>query len=746
MPLGCARLGAAAAEAQFVARLTASMAAGDLLSGAALHARYAKAHVPPTTFLANHLLLFYSRLALPALARRLFDEMPHPNVFSHNALLAAHARDPRRASEIFARVPDPDVVSYNTLLAAFASAGLAADALRLFLTMRREGLPVDGFTVSSAVSAVTSIAVVAQLHAFGLVSGLDAYASFKNSLMSGYGKGGLLEEAERVFAGMSDNARNHVSWNCMIAVYGQHGHGRKAMELFQDMARQGLSADACTLASVLSVFATTQDINAGMELHGRLIKSKFTHDPHVASGLVDLYAKCGNIQDACKAFSEVDKPDLVLWNTLISGYSLHEEYSEEALLCFRTMQRSGFCPDDCSFVSVISACSNMSSPSQGQQLHALVLKSDIQSNYISVQNAMITLYSRCGKVLEARKLFDRMVERNSVSYNSIIAGLAQHGHAIEALGLFEDMLNSAYTPTDITFISVLSACAHTGKVDEGWHYFNSMKQKYGVDHREEHYSCMIDLLARAKKFEDAEKMITEMPFSLSSVGWTSLLGACRTHGNMDLAAKAAQEILRLSPFNASAPVVLSNMYASTGKWEEAAKIRKLMRDRGIRKKPGCSWIELGRIVHVFVANDVSHPRIKEVYQFLELMAQKMRLAGYVPDMRWALAKDQAAEGETRLRHHSEKLAVAFGLINTKEGEPILVIKNLRICGDCHNAIKIISALTHREITVRDAHRFHCFTDGSCSCGDYWIRRSRMHEGMKLKTQTQRDLQPHTPAT
>ncbi|CAO2202798.1 unnamed protein product [Urochloa humidicola] len=720
MAVSCAHgLGAAAAEAQFVARLTASAAAGDLLSGAALHTLYAKAHVVPTTFLANHLLLFYSRLGLPALARRLFDEMPLPNVFSHNALLAAHARDPHLASELFARIPDPDVVSYNTLLAAFSSAGLAVDTLRLLSRMRLGGLAVDGFTVSSAVSAVTSIASVAQLHAYAVVSGLDSYVSVRNSLMSGYGKGRLLEETERVFADMGDGARNHVSWNCMIAVYGHQGHGRKAMELFQDMTMQGFTADACTLASVLSAFATAKDLVAGTGLHCRLIKSKFTCDPHVASGLVDLYAKCGSVQDAWKAFTEVDKPDLVLWNTLISGYSLHEDFSEEALLSFREMQRAGFCPDDCSFVCVISACSNISSPSQGQQLHGLVIKSDIQTNHISVHNAMITLYSRCGKVVEAMMLFDRMTERNTVSYNSIIAGLAQHGHAAEALKLFEGMLNSEYEPTGITFISVLSACAHTGKVDEGWDYFNSMKQKYDIDPCEEHYSCMVDLLARAKKFEEAEELIIKMPFSLSSIGWTSLLGACRTHGNMELGARAAKEVLHLSPSNASAPVVLSNMYASAGKWEEAAKIRKLMRDQGIRKKPGCSWIELGRTVHIFVANEVSHPRIKEVYRFLEVMSEKMRLAGYVPDVRWALAKDQAAEGEMRLRHHSEKLAVAFGLMNTKEGEPILVMKNLRICGDCHNAIKIISAITHREITVRDAHRFHCFNDGICSCGDYW---------------------------
>uniref|UniRef100_A0A0E0JJ40 DYW domain-containing protein n=1 Tax=Oryza punctata TaxID=4537 RepID=A0A0E0JJ40_ORYPU len=707
------------AEAQFVAILRDSAVAGDLFLGAALHARYAKSHLPPTTFLANHLLVFYSRLGLPGHARRLFDEMPRTNVFSHNALLAAHARDPRLAAEVFARIPDPDLVSHNTLLAALASAGLSADAFRLFQSMRRTDLSVDGFTVSSAISAMTGICAVSQLHAFAVMSGLDAYVSVNNSLMSGYGKVGFLEDAEKLFSSMDDSARNHVSWNCMIAVYGQHGDGRKALELFQSMSRQGFTTNTFTLASVLSAFAASKDLDVGMELHGRLIKSNFTHYPHVASGLVDLYAKCGSIQDARKAFNEVQKPDIVLWNTLISGYSLHDEVSEEALLCFRAMQRAGLYPDDCSFVCVISACSNTSSPSQGQQLHALVIKSDMPSNMISVENAMITLYSKCGKVAEAKMLFDRMTEKNTVSYNSIIAGLAQHGYAVEALRLFEDMLSSYYEPTGITFISVLSACAHTRKVSEGWEHFHSMKHKYGIEPCEEHYSCMVDLLARAKNFEKAEELIIKMPFNLSSIGWTSLLSACRTHGNMDLGARAAKEILNLSPYSASAHVVLSNIYANVGKWDEVANIRKLMRDRGIRKKPGCSWIELGRIVHIFVANDVSHPRIKEVYKFLEVMSEKMKLAGYVPDVSWALAKDHAAEGEVRLRHHSEKLAVAFGLINTKEGEPILVMKNLRICGDCHNAIKIISAITFRQITVRDAHRFHCFSNGSCSCGDYW---------------------------
>ncbi|KAF2295638.1 hypothetical protein GH714_033372 [Hevea brasiliensis] len=279
------------------------------------------------------------------------------------------------------------------------------------------------------------------------------------------------------------------------------------------------------------------------------------------------------------------------------------------------MQRAGYKPDDCTFVCVIRAYSNLSSPSQGKQIHALAMKSDIPSNQISVDNALVAMYSKSGNLQDARRLFDTMLKHNVVSLNSIIAGYAQHGNGMESLLLFKQMLENGIAPTRITFISVLSACAHNGKVEEGK----------------------------------------------------------RKHGNVELAEKAANELLQLEPTNATPYVLLANMYSSAGKWEEA-------------------------------------------------MSMKMKQAGYVPDVRWALVKDdETVEGERefKIAHHSEKLAVAFGLLSTKDGEPILVMKNLRICGDCHNAIKYISAISGRTITVRDTHRFHCFMEGQCSCGDYW---------------------------
>lgn len=624
---------------------------------------------------------------------------------------------------MFDQIPQPDIVSYNTLISAYADRGQTGPAFRLVEGMRHTGLDLDGFTLSAVMTACSNdIHLIRQFHCFAVSGGFDSYASVNNVLITYYSKNGFLDDAKRVFYGMGE-IRDEVSWNSMIVAFGQHREGSKALELFQKMVRMGLNVDMFTLASVLTAFTCLEDSSGGLQFHAKLIKGGFHHNSHVGSGLIDFYSKCaGGMSDCRRVFEEIPTPDLVVWNTMISGFSLNDDLSEDALGCFRQMQCAGFRPDDCSFVCVISACSNLSSPSQGKQIHALSIKADIPSNRISVNNALVAMYSKCGNLEDARRLFDRMPEHNTVSLNSMIAGYAQHGVEVESLRLFELMLQKNVAPTSITFISVLSACAHTGKVEAGQKYFNMMKEKFGIEPEAEHFSCMIDLLGRAGKLREAETIIETMPFNPGSIEWAALLGACRKHENMELAVKAANQFIQLEPCNATPYVMLSNMYASVGRWEEAATVKRLMRDRGLKKKPGCSWIEVDKRVHAFVAEDTSHPNIKEIHDYLGEMLRKIKKAGYVPDVRWALVKDEAAvveEKERRLMHHSEKLAVAYGLITTREGMPILVVKNLRICGDCHNAVKFISVVAGREITVRDSYRFHCFKEGQCSCGDYW---------------------------
>ncbi|XP_038701620.1 pentatricopeptide repeat-containing protein At3g49710 [Tripterygium wilfordii] len=706
--------------------LKTCVAERNLLTGKSLHTLYIKSLIPSSTYFSNHFILLYSKCRLLDAAQNVFNQTHEPNVFSFNVLIAAYAKESfvQIARQLFDQIPDPDLVSYNTLMSSYADCGDTQAAFGLFTKIREMGLYIDGFTLSGVITACcTNICLIRQFHSLAVSGGFDSYASVNNTLLTYYGKNGLLTEASRVFHGMGE-VRNEVSWNSMIVACGQHREGLKALKLYQEMVCRGIKVDMFTLASVLTAFTCMEDFLGGLQFHAKLIKSGFHQNRHVGSGLIDLYSKCSNgvrMLDSRKVFEEILEPDLVLWNTMISGYSLNDEYSEEAFNCFREMQRVNHRPDDCSFVCVISACSNLS-PSLGKQIHALAMKSEIPANKISVNNALVAMHSRCGNLRDARRVFDMMPEHNTVSLNSMISGYAQHGIGKEALCLFRQMLEDDIAPTSITFISVLSACAHTGKVEDGQKYFDMMKEKFGLEPEAEHYSCMIDLLGRAGKLSEAERLIQTMPFSPGAITWAALLGACRTHGNMDLAVKAANQYSLLEPSSATPYVILANMYASVGKWEDAAIVRKLMRERGVKKKPGCSWIEVKKRVHVFVAEDFSHPTIKEIHEFLEDMSKRMKRAGYVPDVRWALVKDDEIghkEKELMLGHHSEKLAVAFGLLSTKDGEPILVVKNLRICGDCHNAIKFISSLSGREITVRDTHRFHRFKDGQCSCGDYW---------------------------
>ncbi|KAL6573078.1 hypothetical protein OROHE_002554 [Orobanche hederae] len=570
----------------------------DLKTGKCLHTLYVKSLIPQLTYISNHFTLLYSKCGRLSTAKKAFDATPDPNIFSSNIMIAAYAKEllPHLAQQLFDKIPEPDLVSYNTLISAYADCGNASLALELFLSMRGSGLAMDGFTFSAVITTCSGeIGLVKQLHSSALSGGFESYASVNNALISGYSRNRYFHEAERVFSEMG-GVKDEVSWNSMIVAHGQQREGLKALELYQEMIREELYVDMFTLASVLSAFTSMEDLLGGMQFHGHLIKMGYHQSAHVSSGLIDLYSKCGgNISDARKVFDEKPDRDLILWNTMISGYSRKEQFSEEALRCFKQMQREGHLPDDCSFVCAITACTKMSSPFQGTQIHSLAIKSDIPSNRVSINNALVLMYSKCGDLQDAKKLFDRMPEHNIVSLNSMIAGYAQHGLGIESLLLFEQMLDKNISPTNITFVSVLSACAHTGKVEDGKRYFRLMKEKFRIEPEAEHYTCMIDLLGRAGKLNEAEWLIQAMPCKPSIMVWASLLSACRTHGNMELAEKAAEQCLKLDPWNATPYVMLGHMYAAAQKWDEIARVKKVMRDKCLKRRPGCSWTEVDKI-------------------------------------------------------------------------------------------------------------------------------------------------------
>lgn len=567
-----------------------------------------------------------------------------------------------------------------------------------------------------------------------------------NTMISGYVKCGRLESARDLFDKMRN--RDTVTWNTMIAALVQRNQYSEVFKLFYQMQREGIEMSHFSLTNVLSACARSLALEQGKQIHGCSIKAGLLSHLYVASALVDTYAKCGLIEDARLVFNKMLTRDVLSWTTMISGYAkcgnvesgrelfdiMPERnmvswtamiggysqlgYGEEALELFYEMQVEGMKPDQFTFGSVLKACAGLAAPKQGKKVHAQLVKVGLESN-IFVASALADMYAKCGIIEDSRHVFDKMPKLDVVAWNTMIAGYAQHGFGKDAIKLFEEMLQAGMKPDDVTFIVVLSACSHAGLVYEGRKYFDSMARDYCITPKEDHYACLIDLLGRAGQLDEAMDCITNMPFKPNANVWNALLGACRLHGNLELGIHAAERLLELEPQASATYILLSNIYAAVGRWDDAARVRKLMKDRGVKKEPGLSWIEVKNKMHKFIAEDRSHPQTEDIYAMLENLYEQMKEAGYVVNTNLVLHDVEQEQKQQSLSHHSEKLAIAFGLISTTPGTPLLIIKNLRVCGDCHTAVKFISKIVNREIIVRDTSRFHHFKDGLCSCGDYW---------------------------
>jgi pentatricopeptide repeat protein len=329
------------------------------------------------------------------------------------------------------------------------------------------------------------------------------------------------------------------------------------------------------------------------------------------------------------------------------------------------------------------------------------------------------MYCKCGEISIARCIFDRMPSPDIVSWNAMIMGCALDGPAREALVLFERMELGNVKPNHITFLAVLTACSHAGLVDKGQKYFNSMSDKYGIVPTLEHCAALADILGRAGELDEAYSFISKMQIKPTPSVWSTMLRACRVHKNTVLAEEVAKKIIELEPSSISSHVVLSNVYSASGRWNEAAHLRKSMRNKGMKKDPACSWIEVKNKLHVFVAHDRSHPWYNRITDALNIFSEQMARQGYVPNTEDVFQDIEEEQKRYVLCGHSEKLAIVFGIISTPPGTSIRVMKNLRVCIDCHTVTKYISKLAEREIVVRDAIRFHHFKDGNCSCGDFW---------------------------
>lgn len=553
-------------------------------------------------------------------------------------------------------------------------------------------------------------------HAQIVQLGLQSDALTSNILINMYAKCLLLDCARKVFDEMPQ--RSTVSWNTMIGSLARDGDDREALTLFRRMLRQqGTPFSEFTLSSVLCACAAKCALIECKQLHAFSVKAMMDDNVFVGTALLDLYAKCGLINDAGSFFESMRDRSDVTWSSMVAGYVQNELY-EEALILFRRGQVVGLKHNQFTISSVVCACAGLAALIEGKQVHAILWKTGFGSN-LFIASSLVDMYAKCGSIREAYIVFSGVEEKNTVLMNSMMSSFAKHARSIEAMVLYEKMQQMGMSPNEVTFMCVLSACSHVGSVEKGRKYFDLMIKEHNLLPNVLHYGCMVDILGRAGQINEACDVITQMPFDATVSMWGSLLSSCRNHGNLDLAEMAAAKLFEIEPENAGNHVLLSNLYAANKKWEEVARARKVLKDSKAKKEKGRSWIEIKDKVHSFMVGERHHPRIADVCLKLDSMMEEMEEMGYRVETENDLHDVDSGRKRELLKHHSEKLALAFGLMCLPPCAPIRIMKNLRICVDCHSFMKLASSITTREIIVRDTNRFHHFNNGSCSCGDFW---------------------------
>ncbi|KAL2996261.1 hypothetical protein AAZX31_10G263600, partial [Glycine max] len=495
---------------------------------------------------------------------------------------------------------------------------------------------------------------------------------------------------------------NMYSKCSLVHTLTQNAEDRKALKLLIRMQREVTPFNEFTISSVLCNCAFKCAILECMQLHAFSIKAA-----------IDSNCFCSSIKDASQMFESMPEKNAVTWSSMMAGY-VQNGFHDEALLLFHNAQLMGFDEDPFNISSAVSACAGLATLVEGKQVHARSHKSGFGSN-IYVASSLIDMYAKCGCIREAYLVFEGFVEvRSIVLWNAMISGFARHALAQEAMILFEKMQQRGFFPDDVTYVSVLNACSHMGLHEEGQKYFDLMVRQHNLSPSVLHYSCMIDILGRAGLVQKAYDLIGRMSFNATSSMWAS----CRIYGNIEFAEIAAKHLFEMEPNNAGNHILLANIYAANKKSDEVARARKLLRETDVRKERGTSWIEIKNKIHSFTVGERNHPQIDDNYAKLDNLVVELKKLNYKVDTNNDLHDVEESRKHMLLGHHSEKLAITFGLVCLPTEIPIRIIKNLRICGDCHTFMKLVSKFASREIIVRDTNRFHHFKDGLCSCGEF----------------------------
>ncbi|KAH6757733.1 hypothetical protein C2S52_023325 [Perilla frutescens var. hirtella] len=630
------------------------------------------------------------------------------------------------ARKVFDNLPKRNVVAWTSLMSGYISNSRPELAISIFQDMLEAGAYPTNYTLGVFLNACTSLCdfdLAKQIHGYIVKYDLDGDASIGNALCSLYSKCHNLRMAIKAFERIEE--KNVISWTAVVSACGANGNSALGMDMFVKMLVAGVEPNGITLTSVLSLCCTMQALKAGSQIHSLIMKLGYDSDLPLMNSVMYLYLKSGCISEAKKLFDGMNSVSLVTWNAMIAGYaemiSLAADglsaYScgIEALQIFQRMNRSGLKPDLYTFSSLLSVCSSLVALDQGEQVHALTIKTGFLSDVV-VGTALVNMYNKCGSINRASKAFLEMSTRTLISWTSMITALAQHGRSEQALQVFEDMRFVGVKPNKITFVGVLSACSQAGMVDRAFAYYDMMKNEYKINPVMDHYACLIDMFVRLNQIDEAFDFIKKTNLIPNEFIWSILIAGCRSQGKLDLAFHAAEQLLELEPKDSETYLLLLNMYISAGRWKDVSRVRKMMRD--VDKIVDWSWINIRNKVHSFKFSSKKH-RSDEVAKLLDDLIDRAKPFGYKAETDMEIDEEEKEEAtNSAAHHHSEKLAVAFGLINTSREVQIRVMKNIGMCRDCHNFIKLVSVLTSRTIIIRDSKRLHKFYNGHCSCKDF----------------------------
>ena len=624
------------------------------------------------------------------------------------------------AQTLFAKSDNKNVVSWNTVIGGYSGEGNVSRTFDLLREMQMEPwkMKVNEVTILNVLQACleeSEMPCLKELHGYSFRHGLQDDELVANGFVAAYAKCGSLSSAEHVFYGIETKTVN--SWNALIGGHAQNGDPRKALDLYIQMTYSGLAADWYSIGSLLLACARLKCLHYGKEIHGFVLRNGLEMDSFIGISLLSLYINCSKMLSARALFDRMENKILVSWNAMIAGYS-QNALPDESLNLFRQMLSNGIQPYEIAITTIFGACSQLSALRLGKEIHCFTLKANLTED-VFVGCSLIDMYAKSGCIEQSQRVFDSLKEKDEASWNVIIAGYGIHGHGNKAIELFEKMQRSGHRPDGFTFIGLLMACSHAGLVTEGLKYLNQMQSLYGIEPKLQHYACVVDMLGRAGQLDEALKLILDMPEEPDAGIWSSLLSSCRIYGDLDMGVKVAEKLLALEPDKAETYVLLSNLYAGSGKWDDVRRVRQIMKETGLQKDAGRSWIELGGEVFSFVVGDELLSESEEIRDIWRRLEEKISIIGYKPNTDSVLHELREEEKIEVLRGHSEKLAISFGLLKTTKGATLRICKNLRICVDCHNAAKLISKAVEREIIVRDNKRFHHFKDGFCSCQDYW---------------------------